>query len=112
MSAADGEDVEAKVGILKVVASDVGLRGANDALAFAKTDGVFWRVGGLAGLHFDEDEDVGVPGDDVDFAVFGAIAGGDDAESKGTKVVDAEDFGTAAEGKETVEEEGKRHNGF
>ena len=41
---------------------------ADDALLFLEPDGVFGRLRVLAGLHFDEDEDVAVPGDDVDFA--------------------------------------------
>ena len=106
---ADCEDVEAEGGILKAVSSDVGFGGPDDASAFAQADGVFGRVGGLAGFDFDEDEDIVLPSDDVHFAAFGPVTGSDDAESNGAKVVEAEDFRAAAERQEAVQEKRKGH---
>ena len=89
--------------------SDVGLCGAEDAFAFAKSDGILGRIERMAGLHFDEDKDVAVAGDDVDFPVFRAIAGCDDAIAERTKIVDREDLGFAAEAEEPVEKQRKWH---
>ena len=68
-------------------------------MLLSEADGIFRRSVGLAGFHFDEDQDVAVPGDEVDFAVPRAVARGDDAIAERAKVVGAIDFGTAAEGK-------------
>jgi hypothetical protein len=99
-----GDDVEAVWGALKVVTRDIGLGGADDAGSFSEADGGFGGVRGSSGFHFDKNEDVVVPGDEVDFAFLHAEVGGDNAVALRAEIAGGADFGAAPEREETEPE--------
>ena len=56
---------------MKTVSRNVTMGGADDSLLLPKTNGILGRLGVLASFDFDEDQDVAVPGDHVDFTALG-----------------------------------------
>jgi len=105
----DRKDVKATGCIVKTVAGNVGLGRTDDALLLMKTDGVFRRFGVAPRFNLDEYKDVTVPCDDIDFAVFGPIAGSHDAIVHRAEIGDGQDFRSAAEWEPAVEQKRERH---
>src|SRR2546426_11713369 len=78
-------------------------------LFFAMVDGVLRRVGVLAGFHLHKNERGALPGDYIDFAVLGTVAGGHDPVTERSDVINGQDLGSAAEGQKAMEKKRKRH---
>ncbi len=95
---------------MKPVVCHVALSGADDTALFFEAHGILRRLRVAPGFDFDKHKRVVVPGDDVDFAVFGAIRRDHNAIAEGTEMIDGHDFSVAAEGEETVEEKREWHN--
>lgn len=53
-------------------------------------------------LDFDEDQNVSIPGDDVNLSLAGTIAGGNHAKPYRAEIAGAIDFRTAAKGSNTA----------
>src|SRR5437762_9808347 len=79
-------------------------------LFFSMADGVLWRVGVLAGLYLHKNERGALPGDDIDFAVLGTVAGSHDLVTKRSDVINGQDLGSAAECQKAMEKKRKRHS--
>src|SRR2546428_13187560 len=77
-------------------------------LFFAMADGVLWRVGVLAGFYLHKNERGALPGDYIDFAVLGTVAGGHDPVTERSDVINGQDLGSAAECQKPMEKKRKR----
>src|SRR2546425_11679341 len=80
-------------------------------LFFAMADGVLRRVGVLAGFYLHKNERGALPGDDIDFAVLGTVAGSHDPVTERSDVINGQDLGSAAECQKPMEKKRKRHRG-
>src|SRR5881628_360892 len=74
-------------------------------LFFAMADGVLRRVGVLAGFYLHKNERGALPGDYIDFAVLGTVAGGHDPVTERSDVINGQDLGSAAECQKAMEKE-------
>src|SRR6266571_3959142 len=79
-------------------------------LFFAMADGVLRRVGVLAGFYLHKNEGGALPGDYIDFAVLGTVAGGHDPVTERSDVINGQDLGSAAECQKAMEKKRKRHS--
>src|SRR2546426_12240171 len=84
------------------------MRRQDHPLFFAMADGVLRRVGVLAGFYLHKNERGALPGDDIDFAVLGTVAGGHDPVTERSDVINGQDLGPAAECQKAMEKKRKR----
>ena len=87
---------------MQAVPDDVGIRCRYDSALLLEANRILRRIGVLPRFDFDEDKDGAFPSDDVNLAALRAIAGCHDTESERAQVIDAEDFGPAAESQQTM----------
>src|SRR5437867_6330043 len=78
-------------------------------LFFSMADGVLRRVGVPAGFYLHKNERGALPGDDIDFAVLGTVAGSHDPVTERSDVINGQDLGSAAECQKAMEKKRKRH---
>src|SRR5256712_7291117 len=78
-------------------------------LSLSIDDGVFGRIGIVAGFYLDKNECSAIPGDDVDFTALGTVGASHDPVAERADVINGQDLGTAAERQEAVEKQRKRH---
>src|SRR5262245_32207960 len=77
-------------------------------LLFSMADGVLGRVGVLAGFYLHKNECGAFPGDDIDFAVLGTVAGGHDPVTERPDVINGQDLGSAAERQKAMKKKRER----
>src|SRR2546422_4440175 len=79
-------------------------------LFFSMADGVLRRVGVLAGFYLHKNERGAIPGNYIDFAVLGTVAGSHDPVTERSDVINGQDLGSAAECQKAMEKKRKRHS--
>ena len=77
-------------------------------LFFAIADGVLRRIGVLAGFDLDKNKRGALPGDYIDFAVLGTVAGGHNPVTERPDVINGQDLGSAAECQKAMKKKRKR----
>src|SRR5436309_2958238 len=65
-------------------------------LSFAMADGVLRRIGVPAGFDLHKNKRGALPGDYIDFAVPGTVAGGHDPVTERSDVINGQDLGSPA----------------
>ncbi len=90
----DGDQVDAPVIVGQVVLVEIGLGGGDEFFSLCGGDGFFGDAEGrgAAGLHFDEEDDVLVLGDDVHLAPLGAVVGVEDAAAEAEESLAGQPF--------------------
>jgi hypothetical protein len=94
---------------LQSILAEIRVRRSLDTLLFSQTNGIFRRIGGMQCLHFNEDEHIPVPGDEIDFSGSSPISRCHHAKTVRAKMRSSLDFGLAAERKDLPPPVEKRH---
>src|SRR5213083_663618 len=81
-------------------------------LSFAMADGVLRRIGVPAGFDLHKNKRGALPGDYIDFAVLGTVAGGHDPVTERPDVINGQDLGSAAECQKAMEKKRKRQGPY